>query len=355
MTVFYINLSLVYALSLFARYIGKQTELIPAQFNANKFFAFLALTTLILVSGLRNNVGDTYYYMHSYREFDITWETIDFTGDFGFNILQMLLQQVSRDPQIMILTTAVLTNILIGMTLYHYSRMFELSLYVYITIGYFLVSMNGIRQYLAAAIVFAATKFIINGDFKKYLLVVLLASTIHQTALILIPIYFIVRSPAWSKVTFLLLFLSILIVMGFNQFMDLLFKAIEDTQYGGYSDFQEGGANFLRVAVSAAPVMLAFIGRDKLKEIYPKSDVIVNMSVLSLLFMIISTQNWIFARFSIYFGLYQLILVSWIVKLFAEKDQKIVYFGILGCYFIYFYYEHVIALNMFYKSNYINL
>ncbi|WP_227936344.1 EpsG family protein [Alkalihalobacillus deserti] len=334
MTVFYLNLTLVYALSLFARYIGKQTELIPAQFYANKFFAFLALTTLVLVSGLRNNVGDTYYYMHSYREFDITWETIDFTGDFGFNILQMLLQQVSRDPQIMILTTAVLTNILIGMTLYHYSRMFELSLYVYITIGYFLVSMNGIRQYLAAAIIFAATKFIINGDFKKYLLVVLLASTIHQTALILIPIYFVVRRPAWSKTTYLLLFLSIIIVSGFNEFMNLLFTAIEDTKYGEYKDFQEGGASTLRVGVAFVPIILAFIGRDKLKELFPKSDVIVNMSLLSVVFMIISTQNWIFARFSIYFGLYQLILVSWIVKLFVEKDQRLIYYGILVCYYV---------------------
>jgi transmembrane protein EpsG len=354
LTVFYLNLSLVYAFSLFARYIGKPTQLNPAQFKPNKIFVFLAFSTLVLVSGLRNNVGDTYYYMHSYREFDINWDTIDFSGDFGFNILQMFLQQFSKDPQLLLLTVALLTNVLIGLTLFHYSRMLELSLYVYITIGYFLVSMNGIRQYLAAAIVFAATTYIINGDWKKYMVIVLFAATMHQTALILIPIYFIVRMPAWSKVTYLLLFMAILIVIGFNEFMNLLFTAIEDTKYSGYQDFQEGGANLLRVIVAAAPVVIAYLGREKLKELFPKSDVIVNMSILSVVFMVISTQNWIFARFSIYFGLYQLILIAWIVKLFAKKDQKLVYYGIIICYFIYFFYEHVIALNMEYRSDYIN-
>ncbi|MFN7250051.1 MAG: EpsG family protein [Anaerobacillus sp.] len=354
MTVFYLNLSIVYVFALLSRFAAKSTGIDPTYIKPNKIAAFFALASLVLVAGLQNNVGDTYYYMHSYRITIFSLENIDFKGDFGFNLLQMILQQISSDPQILIFTTALLTNTLIVITLYHYSRLFDLSLYVYITIGYFLVSMNGIRQYLAAAIIFAGTKFLIAGDWKKYMLLVLFASTIHQTALLLIPIYFIVRWPAWSKSTYLLLGGSIFIVLSFNTFMDLLFKAIEETQYGGYKDFQEGGANILRVVVGAVPVVIAYFGREKLKNIFPKSDVIVNMSILGLVFLIISTQNWIFARFAIYFGLYQLILISWIVKVFREKDQKLIYYGVLICYFIYFYYEHVIALNMYYRSDYIN-
>ena len=74
----------------------------------------------------------------------------------------------------MIFTTALITNILIISVLYKYSRMFELSTYVYITGGLFLVSMNGIRQVLAAAIIFTATKYLINGNWVKYFLIVFL-------------------------------------------------------------------------------------------------------------------------------------------------------------------------------------
>ncbi|WP_216829044.1 EpsG family protein [Alkalihalobacterium elongatum] len=355
MTVLYLNLSIVYLFSLLSRYFSKPTSLNPALIKPHKLFVLLAISTLVLVSGLRNNIGDTYYYIHSYREYPMTWDKVFEGKDFGFNILQLLLQQLSSDPQILLLVTAFLTNTLIVITLYKYSRIFELSLYVYITLGHFLVSMNGVRQYLAAAIVFIATKYLLEGNFKRYVLIVLLASTFHQSALVLIPIYFIVRRPAWSKVTVALLASSILIVLGFNQFMDLLFSAIEDTQYGGYRNFQEGGANTIRVAVTAVPLIIAFMGRDKLKELFPKCDAIINMSLLGFVFMVISTQNWIFARFTIYFGLYQLILISWIVLLFREKDRKLVYFGIIVCYFIYFYFEHVLSLNIFYRSDYIKL
>ena len=182
-------------------------------------------------------------------------------------------------------------------------------------------------------------------------MIVLFASTFHQSALILLPIYFFVRSKAWTKTTFAWLFLSVLIVLSFGQFSSILFSALEDTQYSDYSEFNEGGANLIRVAVSAAPLLIAYLGKERLREIFPKSDYIVNMALLGLVFMIISTQQWIFARVSIYFNLYQLILISWIIKLFSEKDRKLLYYLILLLFFIFYFYENVISLNILYESD----
>ncbi|RDI45709.1 EpsG family protein [Falsibacillus pallidus] len=354
MTIFYFNLVVVYVFSLCARYFSKVTSNFSVV-APNKIPATIALTSLVVIAGLRNNIGDTFFYMHSYKLKHFTLGDIDFSGDFGFDLYQMILQRISRDPQILVLITALITNVLIVVVLYRYSRLFEISLFVYITAGSYLVSMNGIRQFLAASIIFGATKYIMNGDWKKYIFIILIASTIHKSALVLIPIYFIVRSPAWSKITLLLILGSIFIVFGFNQFSSVLFSAIEDTQYGHYSNFQEGGANILRVIITAVPIVIAYIGREKLKLIFPKSDYIVNMSIISLVFMLISTQNWIFARFDIYFGLYNLILISWVVKLFSIKDQKLIYLSILVCYFILYIFEQSIGMGIIYKSVYINL
>lgn len=351
MTVFWFNLGIVYLFSTLSRYFAKPA--LSEVIKPRLFLAILALTSLVLVAGLQNYIGDTYYYMHSYNIHEFTWEDIKSGKDIGFNLYQMVLQQISNDPQILIFVTALITNILIVITFLKYSRMLEVSLYVYITSGLFLVSMNGIRQFLAAAIVFAATKYIIDGSWKKYVLVVLLAATIHQSALVLIPIYFMVRRKAWTRTTIIMLISSILLVIGYNEFSTILFNAIENTQYGHYKDFSEGGASYMRVVVYAIPVILAFMGREKLREICPYSDYIVNLSILTFIFMIISTQNWIFARFTIYLGLYNIILISWVCKLFAEKDQKLVYYGILIGYLIFFYYEHVISLGMIYRSSYL--
>jgi transmembrane protein EpsG len=355
MTIMWINLSMVFIFSFFSRYFSKPNYSDINIPRLNKLFVFLVIVTLALVSGLRNNIGDTIFYMHSYKITHYTLGDIDFSGDFGFNILQLLLQMISTDPQILVLVTATLTNILIIIILNQYSRIFELSVYVYITSGMFTTSMNGIRQYLAAAIVFTATKYILDGNFKKYALIILLASTVHKSALVLLPIYFIVRREAWSKVTYILIALSIFIVLGFNQFSEMLFATIDDTQYGHYKDFSEGGVNLLRVIVNAAPVIIAYIGRYKLKLVWPKSDYIVNLSIISMVFIIIASQNWIFARFNIYFGLYNLILISWILKVFKDNNKRLIYYGLLVSYFIYFYYEHVISLGIIYESDYLNI
>lgn len=352
MTVLWMNFFVVYVSSFFSRYFARPLNNGPFV-SPNKFFVTVVITTLVIVSGLRHDIGDTYFYMHSYSISQFPLQKLDFKGEFGFYILQSLLHHISNDPQILIFTTALVTNILIVIVLYKYSRMIEVSMYVFIASGLFTVSMNGLRQTLAASIIFAATSFILKGNWKGFMLVVLLASTIHNSALIFIPIYFIVRRKAWSKVTILLLGIAILVTLMYSTFSSLIFGALSDTEYGHYSTFSEGGANILRIAVTGVPLLIAFMGRKKLRELWPESDTIVNLSLLGFLFMIISYKDWIFARFDIYFELYTLILFSWIIPLFAKKQRYFVYYGLITCYFAYFLYEQVITLGIDYRSNYL--
>ena len=356
MTILWINLAIVFSFAISARYFSTPVLAtgLPAAIRPNKLLIFGTIGTLAVISGLRSNIGDTFNYRNIFVDNDFTWEYVLSEKDIGFGIFQMILKNyISQDPQIMIFSAALITNLLIILVLYKYSRLIEISTYVYITGGLFLVSMNGIRQLLAAAIAFTALKFLIEGNFIRYAFIVVFASFFHQSALILLPIYFLVRFKAWSKATIALIILSVIIVVGYEQFSNLLFSALEDTQYKDYDNFNEGGANIIRVAVGAAPLFIAYLGREKLKAIFPESDYIVNLSVLGFVFMVISTEQWIFARIAIYFQLYQLILISWIVKLFREKDQKFIYLGIIVCYFIYYYYENVISLNIEYRSDFL--
>ncbi|WP_064091725.1 EpsG family protein [Rossellomorea aquimaris] len=356
MTILWMNLIIVFFFSFFARYSATTVLVLnkPVAIIPNKLLLFGSFMCLVLISGLRSNIGDTPFYMHAYNVGEFSWELIDGKSDVGFWVLQLLLKSyISQDPQILIFTAALITNGLILITLYKYSRMIELSLFVYIASGMFLVSMNGIRQFLAASIIFIATKYLIEKNWIIYFLIVIFASLFHLSALILLPIYFLVQGKPWSKATLMVIIAALIIVVGFEKFTAILFTAIEDTQYGHYRTFSEGGASTMRVAVTFAPLLIAYLGREKLKEIFPASDVIVNMALIGFVFMLISTQNWIFARFSIYFGLYQLILISWIIKLFRKKDEKIIYFCILVCYTFYFYYEHVISLGIEYRSQFL--
>ncbi|MNY36271.1 Transmembrane protein EpsG [compost metagenome] len=151
----------------------------------------------------------------------------------------------------------------------------------------------------------------------------------------------------------MLLAISVILIIGYGIISDVIFSAIADTHYSEYQNFQEGGANVIRVAISAIPLIFAFIGRNKLRELFQYGDFVVNMSLLNFIVMAVATQNWIFARFTIYFGLYNVLLMSWVISLIAKKQQKLVYYAILGFYLIYFYYENVVTLNIVYKSNFL--
>jgi transmembrane protein EpsG len=144
-----------------------------------------------------------------------------------------------------------------------------------------------------------------------------------------------------------------MLILGYNVLSNAIFAAIADTHYSEYKDFQEGGANVIRVAVGAVPLIFAYLGRNKLREIFPHGDYVVNMSLLNFIVMAVATQNWIFARFTIYFGLYNVILMSWVISLFVKRQQKFIYYAIIGFYLIYFFYENVVTLNIIYKSDYL--
>jgi len=360
MTVLWINLLVVFVCTALARMIPLvRREALPdvaggqAAVKPNKLLVATAAASIVLVSGLRSNVGDTPFYMYSYYLLQPTFEGFSLKGDFGFNAFQIALKMLISDPQALIFLTALPTNVLIVAGLYRYSLMIEVSLFLYITTGMFTVSMNGIRQYLAAAILFAGTHWLIRGDWKRYFPVVLLAATFHRTALIMLPVYFLARRKAWTKATFLMLALAVLAAVGFELFFGALLVLLEGSRYAVYGHFDKGGANIIRVAVTGIPLVIAFLGRRKLRSIWPESDVFVNMTLLGFLFMVISTANWIFARFNIYFGLYSLVLFSWIIPLFAERYRKLAYYAVLVFHLLYFYYEHVVSLGLHYRSDYL--
>ena len=66
MAVLWINFFIVFISSFFARYFSKPLTNEITYVKPNKLLIFISMFSLVMVSGLRNNIGDTYFYMHSY-------------------------------------------------------------------------------------------------------------------------------------------------------------------------------------------------------------------------------------------------------------------------------------------------
>ena len=355
MIVFYIALFSTFILSLVSRLFSKKDK------NIEITFIILVILIFTAVAALRNNIGDTYFYKHSYTLLK------DFNGidpdskDKGFTLFTVILYNICTDPQFLIFVTAIITQVFNLFTLAKFKSFFELETYMYFTSGCYLVTMNGIRQAMVGAILFCAIQLVIKGKFIPYTLIVLFLSTFHASALIMIPVYFIVREEAWSKKTKIIILVSAIFFLGFNKIMPGVFDTLENTSYAEYESTmtEEGqGASPIRFIVNLVPVILAYIKRGKLKESWPESNIFVNMSLINAIITAFSLYNWIFARFQIYFQLYNFVLLPYIIKDCFEnrKERDLVYYSFIICYFIFFYYEQVIGgVGLGYKSNYINI
>jgi len=348
MAIFYAMLVSTYIVCFLARLAyDKQYRCIAIMFSV------IVLVILIGVSGLRNSIGDTEMYMHSYRLLVQNPVVPENGKDIGFIMLSLLLIQISTDPQILIFVTALITNLFNVITFNKYRSALELQVYMYITSGYYLVTMNGIRQCLAAALVFACTKFIVDGKFIKYCICIILISKFHGSAIMLIPLYFIVRKEVWSKQVFIFIGIAIVGVIAYDLLEPIIFKLLQGTTYSEYENSTEGGSSITRTIVNMVPVVLAYIKRNELKKIWPESDIFVNMSIINVIFVALGMFNWIFNRFTLYTQLYNFILLPFIIlKCFRGKERRILYIGFMICYFIFMYYEQVMGMGITYSSKY---
>ena len=313
-------------------------------------FSIIIMAIFMIVSGLRSGIGDTGMYKHLY-EMVINGTVGEDSYEAGFIFFLECLTKISEDPQFMIIVTSVITQGLNICFLRKYSSYFELELFMYIASGYFLTVMNGIRQGLAASIMLMGTNFLIKRKFLPYLIMSLLMSTIHSSALVMIPVYFIVNNDEWSK-NFLRTMILLIITVAFGGIiMKFGLQLLEGTRYGGYSEFDEGGSNIIRTLIAVVPVIMAYLQRDNLRKIFPECDIFVNLSIINMLIMGLSLYNWIFARMTYYFVPYTFVLLPYIIKSIDWKEQKrLIYYSFLVAYFGFMYVEYVVSLNVNYTS-----
>ena len=261
--------------------------------------------------------------------------------DIGFMLICKILASITSDPQLMFLVTSSIINILIVNTLKKKSTSYELSMWLYITTFIYYSTFNGIRQWISASIIFAGIEFLLKRKFKRYCIIVTIAALIHASAIIMIPIYFVVNSKPFSIRNLVIISLFIGAVFLYIPFVDTLFKLLQGTQYEHYFDIMReasNGANPIRILVYLVPIVLFAIGYKNINSNKEKEiDIIFNLCILGFLTMFLAMKQVYFARLTFYFDLYYLLLIPRLIKIGNEDFKRLLYYLISICYFIYSY------------------
>lgn len=338
MSILMINTVFVCILAFLSDLFSEPGRIIKRNRSLSVFFACILTIFLIIISGFRYKSG-TDYWGYSDIYYLIGINGIVDLREIGFSIIIYLLNKVTDNPQILFFIVAFLTNIFIVKVLYKNSISFSFSVFLYLGLFTYYSTFNGIRQYLAASIIFLSFRNIVDKNFKSFLLSVLVASLFHETALIFCIFYFFSRNDIKSLGNIVIIMLFVLMIIFYYPFINTINLFLTNNRYEMYSDWlnTEGqGVNILRILVWLLPILISYMYRKELVARYGDYiKVVFNLSFYGFLFMLLAIKHFIFARVSIYFELYYLLLIPCMCKCIPIKAYRLICYIVIICYFMY--------------------
>lgn len=321
-------------------------------------YAIIAMGYITFWAALRSGFVDTSAYIRMFDSaptgFAEAYEKLGLIKSGGFDFIMVLFKTcISTNYHYWLSFIAISTAIPIIVTFRKYSIDYLYCIFLFITSTLCIWMFNGIRQFWVAAILFALTYLIKEKRFVKYAIAVLLCSTIHTTALVMLPMYFFVTDKPFGKrmIIFILAVLSCAITI--SPFMDAMETTLQNTSYANnLNQFTEDdGVNPLRVLLSAVPVILAFIKR---KELINKNNafiwICVNMATVSvgLYFVGMFTSGIMIGRLPAYFRLYTILFIPYLINILYRDYRKLFYAGFTVVYLVFYY---LMARNYYYISD----
>ena len=306
---------------------------------------FLLLVVLGGVVGFRNGVGTDYgnyidvFTIIQSKTYEEIWEE----RESLFGVLNLFCANVFGEYLPMFVISAGLTVTLILIGIYKESSEYILSFFLLIGGMYFFDLFNGMRQMISTAIMFAAYPLLKRGKWIWLIILTLISCEFHSSAVLILLVFFYAsKVRPKSPVLWLTILVFALIYLFYNAFVESLINLLNETDsiYAGYESMliaKDQGANALRFGLAAVPGILGLLFWKQLSLQRDDAGILLNLSIINALFMLIATKHWIFARFSMFFGIYNILLWPEILKCFEPKSRQIMRLGVIAVYFVYFW------------------
>lgn len=199
---------------------------------------FLAMLPPFFVSSLRYDNGSDYLMyeniFNSIRDYGYYDSVKPLEVGFSYLINFSIFLSDNSFFFFAIVAFVILSFYFIGIA--KISKNITISILLFFISGTFFDTFNGLRQYIAAAISFFSFYYIIENSYKKYIISILFASLFHYTALVMLPLFWIVKRNYSIKL--------IILVIAFFTFGSLLinrlfYLLLGYTRYSFYLDSEE--------------------------------------------------------------------------------------------------------------------
>ena len=211
-------------------------------------FLFLYFFSLMIFVGVSDMLGG--YDRYIYGElFDNTADNIrnngsimsslifmEYPKELGYDFLNVLIALFTANRYVFILIVTVIIYSLTFVSFKRYMTNYPYAVILFLALMFFF-TFTYLRQILAVSIAWLSIRYIIDRKFGKFLLVIIIACSFHNSAIILFPFYFLpIRK---YRIHNILLVMLLCLLFGVTGFAGTLYDA-----YGGFSGSIERSAEY---------------------------------------------------------------------------------------------------------------
>lgn len=187
-------------------------------------YLLLSLGAIFIFHAFKNplTLDDIPFYVDAFYESDnVSWTRVIGSGyeslktETGFALVIKAVSSLFSSDQILFILTSVFILYAVYFSVRQYSPILWVSVFVFMTDS-FPQSLFILRAFLAISIYLFSFPFIINRKVIPFLLLSGIAFSVHMSSVIFLPVYFLYGIKNWRYLLLLLLFLTVLLIAGFD-------------------------------------------------------------------------------------------------------------------------------------------
>lgn len=325
MSIYLISMGLIPLWALFTHFIenSDQRKRITSNIIFIQLFLLSALRSPMVSFDTRTYIG-IFNRVQNIRLFDFKSLQDATTFEIGFSYLNKFISYISMNAQLYIAITSFLTLYLIKKCIDKQSKIIWLSYFLLVSLGFYTSFLSMIRQGLAMAIVMLSYNYLNKTSKKKFILLIILAFTIHQTSAIFLIMHLFIERRLNNKLVGLFL-ASIPIVYIFSDKILNIFFSL--TKYGYRAQKAIAGEGEALLLVYIAVFIAALVFKDKIMKRDQSDGRLYFIAGFTILCQLLALQFSLFSRVALYFSIFHIILIPNVLA--SIKNPRIRIMGIL--------------------------
>lgn len=240
--------------------------------------------------------------------------------EIGYSLFEYLMSLFGDTPLVFSTGVALFCLVLNAIFVYKYSPSVWLSMFIFISFGFFNYTLCTIRHQMAIAIFMFALPLLQQKRFVPYLIIVLLTATFHKSMLVWIPVYFLAQLAMDWKICS---FYGVCLVL-YYLFSEKVLAVVTRYVYTQYTvgSYYMRGRDIPTVIIPVAFFIVVALMQKPLLERNPKNLPLINLSMYCAILFLMTMKHFVFQRLALVLLPVSMLLLPEITRCLAISPEQ---------------------------------